>query len=71
MSRENAIKFLRDIRTGMDYLQNAYGGAADDLTKATTAGEKEHSNQVGMRKSLAPRRILVYVVTRGFICSRI
>lgn len=27
MSRENAIKFLRDTRMGIDYLQNAY--AAD------------------------------------------
>lgn len=46
MSRENAIKFLRAIRTGIDALQNAYRTDPDLNAATTTVVEKENSSQV-------------------------
>lgn len=41
MTRENAIKFLRDISLGIDYLENAYSANRQiDVTDDQVKGKK-------------------------------
>lgn len=55
MSRENALLFLRDIRTNLEYLQNSYTN--QDTTKPSTAQDKVSAS------------LLRKVVVRAFINS--
>lgn len=41
MTRESAIIFLRDIRTNIEYLQNAYTDAGATELKLTTISEEK------------------------------
>lgn len=45
MTRENAIKFLRDIRLGIDYLQNTYSNRA--FKSERHAKNEEHGSTAG------------------------
>ncbi|XP_058442738.1 uncharacterized protein LOC131425139 [Malaya genurostris] len=47
MTRENAIKFLRDIRLGIDYLQNTYSSRSLK-TERQSHSEQEHLSSTAM-----------------------
>lgn len=48
MSRESAIKFLRDIRMNIDYLQNAYAADQEQsINKLPTTMEEEKVRWIG------------------------
>lgn len=55
MGRESAIKFLRDIRLGVEYLQNAY--ANHEFTKPAPVPEVLLTQAQSANRDMHPNRV--------------